>query len=74
MDKNQLLLEIQKEFGTSERLAELVKQYAKLTADAALRRLYTTNEPAAHIRQSGYAEGIETFVAEITQAPAKVTG
>ena len=71
MTRDQMLLEIRKEFGMNERLTDLLRQYGKMKADAALRRPYTTNDAAVHIRQSGYAEGIEVLIDEITQAPAQ---
>lgn len=70
MNRQQLQLEIRKELGMQDRLVALLRQYSKMTADAALRRSYQTNEPASLIRQSGYAEGIEDFIGDITQAPA----
>lgn len=70
MNRQQLQQEIRKELGPQERLVSLLLQYSKMTADAALRRSYQTNEPASLIRQSGYAEGIEDFITDITQAPA----
>lgn len=67
MKPKQLLEEIHKELETNSRLRELLAEYATAYASAALRRLYTTNDAAAMIRQAGMSEGVETFVADLTQ-------
>lgn len=67
MNQKQLLEEIHKELEVNSRLRELLIEYSKTYASAALRRLYTTNDAAAMIRQAGMAEGVETFVSDLTQ-------
>jgi hypothetical protein len=67
LNQKQLLEEIHKELETNSRLCGLLTDYATAYASAALRRLYTTNDAAALIRQSGMAEGVEMFVADLTQ-------
>ena len=67
MTPKQILEELHKELETNSRLRELLSEYATAYANSALRSLYTTNDAAAMIRQSGMAEGVEKFVADLTQ-------
>lgn len=69
MTPEQTINEIRKELALNDRLSRLLVDYGKLFADAALRRLYQTNDAAILIRQSGMAEGAEQFVKEITKTP-----
>jgi hypothetical protein len=69
VNREQLLLEIRKELGVNERLANLLRDYAKMYADAALRLSYTTNDGAMLIRQAGMSEGVEKFIDDVTAAP-----
>ena len=50
MTPKQILQEIHKEMEGNSRLVELLKEYGKSYADAALRRLYVTNDATLHIR------------------------
>jgi len=67
MTPKQILEELHKELESNSRLRELLSEYATAYANSALRSLYTTNDAAAMIRQSGMAEGVEKFVADLTQ-------
>jgi len=66
----QALDEIRKELAVNERLASLLVEHAAHYASTALRKSYSTNEPALLIRQAGLAEGAEQFIAHITKPPA----
>jgi len=70
MTPKQILQEIHKEMEGNSRLVELLKEYGKSYADAALRRLYVTNDAAALIRQAGMAEGAENIITDLTQRPS----
>lgn len=70
MTPKQILQEIHKEMEGNSRLVELLKEYGKSYADAALRRLYATNDAAALIRQAGMAEGAENIITDLTQRPS----
>ena len=70
MTPKQILQEIHKEMAGNSRLVELLKEYGKSYADAALRRLYATNDAAALIRQAGMAEGAENIITDLTQRPS----
>lgn len=70
MTPKQILQEIHKEMEGNSRLVELLKEYGKSYADAALRRLYTTNDAAVLIRQAGMAEGAENIITDLTQRPS----
>lgn len=65
----QRLHEVQKALAVDSRLAGLLVEVAKDFADAALRKLYTTNDAAILLRQAGLAEGAEQFARNITKAP-----
>lgn len=69
MTREQLLLEIRKELGVNERLAGLLRDYAKMYADATLRLSYATNDGAFLIRHSGASQAVETFINEVTAPP-----
>ena len=70
MTPKQILQEVHKEMEGNSRLVELLKEYGKSYADAALRRLYVTNDAAALIRQAGMAEGAENIITDLTQRPS----
>ena len=69
MTPDQRLLELRKELLLHDRLASLLVEVARDQADAELRVMYKTLDPAAMMRQTGIAEGIEKFAKEITKAP-----
>lgn len=68
MTKAQLLAEIHKELAVNSRLVHLLMEFGEHYANAALRKTYSTNEPALLIRQAGMAEGVERFISELTKA------
>ena len=69
MTPEQKLLELRKELLLHDRLAGLIVDVARDLANAELRVMYKTLDPAAMMRQTGIAEGIEKFAKEITKAP-----
>ena len=69
MTPDQRLLELRKELLLHDRLASLLVEVARDQADAELRVMYKTLDPAAMMRQTGIAEGIEKLAREITKAP-----
>jgi hypothetical protein len=68
--RDQRLNEIRKELALNSRLTQLLVEFSKDFADAALRRQYSTNDAAGLIRQAGLAEGAEKFIGEITKNPS----
>jgi hypothetical protein len=70
VNREQRLNEIRKELALNSRLSQLLLDFGKDFADAALRRQYATNDAAGLIRQAGLAEGAEKFVSEITKSPS----
>lgn len=69
MTPEQKLLELRKELLLHDRLAGLLVDVARDLANAELRVMYKTLDPAALMRQTGIAEGIEKLAKEITKAP-----
>jgi hypothetical protein len=70
MTREQRLHEIRKELAVNERLAKLLIEYSVDHFNVAFRKTYNTNDAAQIIRQSGMAEGVEKFVADITKMPS----
>ena len=69
MTPDQRLLELRKELLLHDRLARLLVEVARDMADAELRVMYRSLDPAVLMRQTGLAEGIEKIATEITKAP-----
>lgn len=69
VDAKQALKELRTELAVNERIATLLQQVAKDTADADLRRTYTQLDHAAMLRLTGAAAGVEDFISQIMGKP-----